>query len=133
MHLNSIGIKSQAINFPDRSTAIGEIFNLYLNESKELEDHAVHLLFTANRWEVVPKMIDLLQSGITLIVDRYVYSGMAYTLAKGGLKLEWCKLVEAGLPKPDLVLYFQLSPRMQQSGKSMVEKSMREKISKAEW
>ena len=27
-----------------------------------------------------------------------------------GLDLEWCKKPEIGLPKPDLVLYFQLSP-----------------------
>ena len=55
-------------------------------------------------------MKELLESGTTLVVDRYSYSGVAYTAAKEGLDLEWCKKPEIGLPKPDLVLYFQLSP-----------------------
>ena len=108
-HLNNLGIKSQALCFPDRSTAIGQVINSYINQSRKLEDHAVHLLFAANHWEAVPHMKKLLQSGTTLVVDRYSYSGVAYTAAKKGLDLEWCKITEIGLPKPDLVLYLQLS------------------------
>lgn len=32
-----------------------------------------------------------LRSGTTLIVDRYSYSGVAFTSAKG-LDIEWCKV-----------------------------------------
>lgn len=32
-----------------------------------------------------------LQSGITVIVDRYAYSGVAFSSAKG-LDIEWCKV-----------------------------------------
>ena len=39
-----------------------------------------------------------LQSGVTLVVDRYSYSGVAFTAAKKmeGLDLEWCKAPERG-------------------------------------
>jgi len=37
--------------FPDRSTTIGGVINSYLRRELELDDHAVHLLFSANRWE----------------------------------------------------------------------------------
>lgn len=48
-------------------------------------------------------MEKLLRDGVTLIVDRYSYSGVAFSAAKG-LDLEWCKAPETGLLKPDLVL-----------------------------
>ena len=37
-------------------------------------------------------------------VDRYSYSGVAFSATKG-LDLSWCKALEVGLPTPDLVLY----------------------------
>ena len=35
--------------FPDRTTSIGSLINSYLGCKSELEDHVVHLLFSANR------------------------------------------------------------------------------------
>lgn len=35
----------------DRDTTIGTMINSYLTKAAELDDHAVHLLFAANRWE----------------------------------------------------------------------------------
>lgn len=35
--------------FPDRTTTIGQSLNNYLKGNIELNPHAVHLLFTANR------------------------------------------------------------------------------------
>ncbi|XP_015910377.1 thymidylate kinase [Parasteatoda tepidariorum] len=101
-------IKVETLQFPDRSTVIGGIINKYLTGSEEIEDHAVHLLFSANRWEAVPKMLQLLNSGVNLIVDRYAYSGVAFSYAKKGLSFSWCKQSDVGLPKPDLVLYLDL-------------------------
>jgi dTMP kinase len=46
-----------------------------------------------------------LSSGVNLIVDRYAYSGVAYTAAKPGFDFEWCKQCDIGLPKPDLVCF----------------------------
>jgi hypothetical protein len=36
----------------DRSTPIGQMINSYLLGQSEQEDHVIHLLFSANRWEL---------------------------------------------------------------------------------
>uniref|UniRef100_G3NKU1 Thymidylate kinase n=1 Tax=Gasterosteus aculeatus aculeatus TaxID=481459 RepID=G3NKU1_GASAC len=94
----------------DRSTTIGQLISAYLEKKSDLEDHTVHLLFSANRWERVPLMKKKLEEGITLVVDRYAFSGAAFTSAKPGFSLDWCMKPDVGLPKPDLVMFLQLSP-----------------------
>lgn len=37
----------------DRTTTIGQLISAYLEKKSDLEDHTVHLLFSANRWEMV--------------------------------------------------------------------------------
>lgn len=76
-----------------------------MSKQVELDDHAVHLLFSANRWETVDQMKEKLNSGVNLVVDRYAYSGVAYTSAKPGFDIEWCKQCDIGLPKPDAVYF----------------------------
>ncbi|XP_015394325.1 thymidylate kinase isoform X2 [Panthera tigris] len=49
-----------------------------------------------------------LSQGITLVVDRYAFSGVAFTSAKENFSLDWCKQPDVGLPKPDLVVFLQL-------------------------
>nr|CAD7452734.1 unnamed protein product [Timema tahoe] len=54
-------------------------------------------------------MISLLNAGTTLIVDRYSFSGIAFSAAKEGMDLKWCQNPETGLPKPDLVFMLNLN------------------------
>lgn len=109
-NLTAKGVKSELWRYPERSTAIGKVINDYLEKKIELEDHAVHLLFSANRWESVPRMKALLSSGVTLVVDRYAFSGVAFTGAKDGFDLGWCRTPDVGLPEPDCVVYLTLNP-----------------------
>lgn len=46
------------------------------------------------------------------MVDRYSFSGAVYSAAKQNtdLSLEWAWGPEIGLPKPDLVLFLDISP-----------------------
>ena len=77
-------------------------------------------------------MKQLLMSGVSLVVDRYAFSGVAFTAAKQvtllpspGLhtdplstnslptytqvaSMEWCKSPDIGLPAPDIVFYLDL-------------------------
>lgn len=100
---------SKLVRFPDRTTPIGKVIDDYLNHRIELNDQAIHLLFSANRWEVSDSIIKALKEGTTVIVDRYSYSGIFFSCAKG-LDREWCCTPEKGLPTPDLVIYLRLSP-----------------------
>lgn len=108
--LQQSGQPAEMMRFPERTTTIGQLISAYLENKSDLEDHTVHLLFSANRWELVPLMKKKLEQGITLVVDRYAFSGVAFTSAKPGFCLDWCMKPDVGLPKPDLVMFLQLSP-----------------------
>jgi dTMP kinase len=47
------GKKVKVMRFPDRTTPIGQMIDNYLKSNVEMEDHVIHLLFSANRWEAV--------------------------------------------------------------------------------
>ncbi|XP_074309175.1 thymidylate kinase isoform X1 [Silene latifolia] len=107
--LENTGCAAELWRFPDRETCVGKMISSYLANQSQLDDHTIHLLFSANRWEKRSLMEDKLKAGITLIVDRYSYSGVAFSSAKG-LDFEWCKAPESGLLNPDLVLYLDVPP-----------------------
>jgi dTMP kinase len=108
--LRAAGVDAELWRYPDRTTAMGKMIDAYLQSKTDMDDGAIHLLFSANRWEKRQAMEAKLESGTTLVVDRYSYSGVAFTAAKGvpGLDLEWCKAPERGLLRPDCVLYLNL-------------------------
>lgn len=99
---------TKLISFPDRSTSTGKLIDAYLKRDTELLDgHAVHLLFSANRWEMMDKVRDALEDGITVVMDRYAYSGVTFSVANG-LDKEWCLQADKGLPKPDVVFFLDI-------------------------
>lgn len=71
------------MNFPDRTTPIGHMINDFLKQQTELSNEAVHLLFSANRWEQMKTIKETLEAGTNIVCDRYWYSGVAYSTAKG--------------------------------------------------
>uniref|UniRef100_A0A7N0U9B7 Thymidylate kinase n=1 Tax=Kalanchoe fedtschenkoi TaxID=63787 RepID=A0A7N0U9B7_KALFE len=107
--LEGFGYSVDLWRFPDRNTGVGQMISSYLLNQTQLDDRTIHLLFSANRWEKRSMMESKLRSGTTLIVDRYSYSGVAFSAAKG-LDIEWCKAPEKGLLAPDLVLYLDIQP-----------------------
>ncbi|KAI1655585.1 thymidylate kinase-domain-containing protein [Daldinia decipiens] len=98
------------MRFPDRTTPIGKMIDSYLKGETEIEDHVIHLLFSANRWEAVNKIKAELEAGHTIICDRFYHSGIVYSAAKNikSLSLSWAKAPEVGLPRPDMVLFLDL-------------------------
>jgi dTMP kinase len=70
---------------------MGKMISSYLSSQMDLDDASIHLLFSANRWEKRALMEAKLRAGTTLVVDRYSYSGVAFSAAKG-LDLDWCKV-----------------------------------------
>lgn len=93
--------------FPERTTKTGHLIDAYLQDKADMDDRVLHLLFSANRWEKVDRIRQALSAGETVVVDRYAFSGVAYSAAKG-LDAEWCKGPDRGLPAPDVVVYLDL-------------------------
>ncbi|KAL3894893.1 MAG: hypothetical protein SGARI_007611 [Bacillariaceae sp.] len=91
---------------------VGNLINQYLQSTSELDDRAIHLLFSANRWELAPKLKEtLMEQSTSVVCDRYAYSGVAFSSAKESLQddLEWCKSCDVGLPAPDAVIFLDLT------------------------
>ncbi|KAB8360750.1 hypothetical protein FH972_024483 [Carpinus fangiana] len=105
------GLKVNAISFPDRTTPIGRMIDAYLKGDDQQDDHAIHLLFSANRWEVAAKIRADIDAGINVVIDRYYYSGCVYSAAKNSdsLGLAWARKPDEGLPRPDAVIFLGIS------------------------
>jgi dTMP kinase len=107
-----LGLSALAMNFPDRTTMVGNLINQYLQSKSELDDRAIHLLFSANRWELAPTLKEnLITQKTSVVCDRYAYSGVAFSSAKPGLNddLDWCRSCDVGLPAPDAVIFLDLT------------------------
>ncbi|WWC86178.1 thymidylate kinase [Kwoniella dendrophila CBS 6074] len=121
------GRKARLQKFPDRTTAIGKMIDAYLQSKAEMDDHAIHLLFSANRWECAAAIKRDLEQGITVIADRYAFSGIAFSAAKG-LPFDFCLQPDKSLPLPDLTLYLTL-PQEEASGRSQFGEERYETVS----
>lgn len=75
------------------------------------EDHVIHLLFSANRWEAANAIRTAITEGTTVVIDRYYYSGIVYSAAKDNptLSLQWARHPEIGLPQPDLCIFLDIT------------------------
>ncbi|KAF8622510.1 hypothetical protein AX15_006954 [Amanita polypyramis BW_CC] len=114
--LQTHDIPTRLIKFPDRTTPIGNMIDAYLKSQSDLDDRAIHLLFSANRWELATSIQETLlttsntNTHPTLVVaDRYAFSGTAFSTAKG-LPYPWCRAPDISLPAPDLTIFLDISP-----------------------
>ncbi|CAP22251.2 Protein CBG01006 [Caenorhabditis briggsae] len=86
------------IVFEDRQSPVGEMIDRYLRGEIDMDEHALHLLFSADRF-LKKKMIKQ-----HIVVKIY------------GKKNEILIIIivfrPIGLPKPDIVLFFQVSPEV---------------------
>ncbi|KAH6846988.1 thymidylate kinase-domain-containing protein [Chaetomium sp. MPI-CAGE-AT-0009] len=105
-----LGRKVKVMRFPDRTTPIGQMIDSYLKSQVDMDDHVIHLLFSANRWEAAKTIHAHLTENTTVLCDRYYHSGIVYSAAKQNpsLTLPWARAPEVGLPRPDLVLFLDL-------------------------
>lgn len=95
--------------FPDRTTQTGLVLNDILTNIKSMDIKASHLLFSFNRWEKMDDLYNkIVKEGKTVIVDRYAFSGVAYSIANDAPK-EYCLVPDQGLLRPDLVIQLDMS------------------------
>jgi dTMP kinase len=101
------GYKVNLISFPDYTTPIGLEIKEFLAGNRGFNSEVRQLLYTANRWERKKDIEKWREEGRIVIANRYIPSGLAYGFANG-LKIDWMTGLEAGLPKPDLVIVIDI-------------------------
>lgn len=118
-----LGADTVLIKFPDRTTPIGHQINAYLTTASDATNNSLesmHLLFSANRWELASTIKAHLAEGRNVVLDRYVYSGIAYSYVASRssanqkpLSLTWLQAPDLGLLKPDVFFFLNVSEEEQ--------------------
>jgi len=111
-YMKANGYDCHHMHFPVRTTEIGKSINSYLTSDLNLDDRVIHLLFSANRWEMKADIDARLERGEIIVCDRYAYSGACYSAAKDipGMGLDWCWTPDVCLPEPDMLFFLDLEP-----------------------
>lgn len=108
--LRGAGYNTVTISFPDYSTPVGRQIRAFLAKHRSFPLQLRHMLFAANRWEKAERIEAWLKKGRMVVADRYSMSNLAYGVASA-LPLRWLMELERGLPRPDLVLVIDISPK----------------------
>lgn len=108
--IRSLGLAVSVWSFPDYAAPLGRQLKAYLTGKIQLDLHSVHLLYAANKWELADELVNRIGRGGVVVVNRYSPSNLAYGVAHG-LSSAWLNSLEEGLPKPDVVVVLDVSPR----------------------
>ncbi|GAW83877.1 thymidylate kinase [Plasmodium gonderi] len=109
-HLRNKNVQVKHLCFPNRETPTGQIIAKYLKMQNDMPSETIHLLFSANRWELMGEIQRLLSNDVWVVCDRYAYSGVAYSAGALKLSKTWCMNPDQGLIKPDIVFYLNVPP-----------------------
>ncbi|MGE3269411.1 MAG: dTMP kinase [Chloroflexota bacterium] len=109
--LQAQGVPTRQTGFPDYGTPIGQEITAFLRGERSYPAQARQLLYAANRWERAAELRAWLDTGIAVVVDRYIASGVAYGAAQG-LDLDWMLQVEQGLPPASLTVLLDITPEV---------------------
>ncbi len=101
------GYETFLISFPSYDTQIGKIIREILIGERKFNPYLLQLLNTANRWEKLDIIKENLEKNKIVLIDRYIYSGIAYGIANN-LPKKWVFSLEQGLPKPFITILLDI-------------------------
>jgi dTMP kinase len=113
--------------FPQYDSFFGKMAGQFLNgefgDLESLDPRLTALLYAGDRFEAKPKLLNALEAGKIVLVDRYVGSNLAHQTArvptaKRDEFIEWVEHLEYDiydLPREDLILYLRVPPHEAQS------------------
>lgn len=97
------------MNFPNYNTSSGIEIHRYLKGQTLYNPHALHVLFTLNRYEEKPVIERLLDEGSIIVMNRYYQSNIIYGLADGIIKREWLESLDSEMPQANLTIILDIS------------------------
>ncbi|MCX7953834.1 MAG: dTMP kinase [Bacteroidales bacterium] len=110
------------IHFPRlKNTVFGELISLYLRgelgELDSIHPKLISLLYACDRWQCISKIKRYLNKNYYVLLDRYVYSNIAYQCAKFSNEKQkkelrtWIENLEYNkfkIPKPDYSFFLDV-------------------------
>lgn len=107
--MRAAGRKARVVSFPDYGTPIGEEIARALGGERDYGPDVMQLLYVANRYERKADIERWRRADITLLLDRYIASSLAYGEAQG-LDGAWLAGLQQYLPRPDLTFFLDIPP-----------------------
>ncbi|MGD0330276.1 MAG: dTMP kinase [Nitrososphaeria archaeon] len=109
--LKENGVSATKMSFPDYKTPVGKLIKKILSNEIQVPLEVKHMLLSANRWELKPKIEELSEQRYTIVFDRYYQSNWAYGLANN-LPIQWLKSLDSHLPRTNLTIVLDLQPNV---------------------
>ncbi|MEM3403638.1 MAG: dTMP kinase [Nitrososphaeria archaeon] len=109
--LKKMGVNAIRISFPDYETPVGQLIKRILSEEVQVPIEVKHILLSANRWELKPKIEQLIKQHYIIVFDRYYQSNLAYGMANN-LPLSWLENLDSALPRSDLTILIDILPEV---------------------
>lgn len=114
------GKKFEVMGFPTYTTKLGELVGRYLagefGAKEEVGPEIGSMFFMMDRYQYKDKIRKTLESGTTIIMDRYTTSNIfSAAEAEGEERFriwEWIKAVDSRLPQPDVVVFLNVTPEI---------------------
>lgn len=105
--LRKLGVDVHPTSEPTKRE-VGKMCRKYLSDPSSIPTVDA-LLFAADRIEhyfeeIMPKI----ESGVSVITDRYKYSSMVYQ-GSSGVQIDWIKIINDNVPDPDLTIFIDIS------------------------
>lgn len=121
-HFHSIGVECLNIHFPRFDTPIyGELIAKFLRgelgDLNTVNPYLVALIYAGDRAEAACQIKEALERGKAVILDRYIYSNIAFQCAKSATKEESSELADwifdleynhNHIPKPDVSIFLDV-------------------------
>lgn len=117
------------IDFPDYTTPIGREIRAFLDGKRNYPNEVKHILLSANRWEKKREIESMMDNSTIIILNRYYQSNLVYGVSNG-LSIDWLLNLDKGLPKEDLVIVLDVSPKVSHQRQAAEESDVFEKDQK---
>lgn len=109
--LSELNYKVIKFSFPNYETPVGQLIEKILLNEVIVPLEVKHILLSANRWELKPKIEEYIKKNYIIIFDRYYQSNLAYGIANG-LPLDWLINLDKNLPNCDLTIILDIPPEI---------------------
>jgi dTMP kinase len=106
---SATSLKAVQMNFPNYSTFSGIEIHRHLKGQTLYNPHALHVLFTLNRYEEKPVIERLIGDGSIVVMNRYYQSNIIYGLADGITRHEWLESLDREMPQANLIIILDIS------------------------
>ena len=99
-------------NYPDKNWAVGRVIGRFLEKKTKLSPLHQFLLYASDIHKDQEKIRELVEEGKTVVLDRYIFSTLAYQAASGFAMNKGLEIAEElGFLAPDLTILLDIDPK----------------------